>query len=145
MALATAGSLAGAEPALVGARACRFEAPPDWPRASLVWAGDCADGLADGRGVLRAYQRGAVVRSFFGRLQRGRLLFGVTSLDGGYQAGSYDAGRLVPGAGRDEIILAFDEAAAAARALAEQYRQRGQTASARFYDEQARQLAAQMD
>lgn len=128
-----------------GVQGCRFEVPPDWPSASLTWAGGCSQGLADGRGVLRAYQRNAVVRTFFGRLHRGQLQFGVTRLEGGYAAGHYAAGRLVPGAEREELLLAFDEASLAAAELARYYREQGKKDSARLYEDEARRLAEQID
>ncbi|MFY9514580.1 MAG: hypothetical protein WAQ05_26735, partial [Rubrivivax sp.] len=112
----------------------------------LRWSGPCRDGAANGRGVLRAYAGGRVVRLFYGRLQAGRLELGAVELDGGYAAGRFDdQGRVVSDGERNTLILAFGEASAAAREMAERFRGQGNAASARFYDDRARQLALQLD
>lgn len=134
-------------PALTAsARGCGITAPGDWPWQDLRWSGRCRDGLADGRGVLRAYDRGHVVRLFYGRLKAGRLDVGAVEMAGGYVAGRFDnQGHVIRDGDRNTLIQAFDEASAAAHEMAERFRALGNGASARFYDERARGLAQQVD
>jgi hypothetical protein len=131
--------------ALAGPARCRFAVPAGWPEPDLRWAGPCRAGLAQGRGVLRAYDQGRMVRAFYGRVQAGVLAFGVIDRDDGFMAGRFEAGTLVADGDRNTIIRAFDEASAAARQLAAGYQKAGNAASARHYRDKARQLALQMD
>lgn len=119
--------------------------PAGWPQRDVRWSGACVDRLADGRGVLRAYEAGLVQRSFYGRLEAGRPVLGAVELEGGFQAGRFQDGRVARDGERNTLIQAFDEAAAAARELATFYRRAGNAASARHYTDKARQLAQQMD
>jgi len=130
---------------MAGSANCRFVAPQGMPAADLRWSGSCRSGWADGRGILRAYEQGKVAQIFYGRLATGQPVLGVIDLDGGFKAGRFDAGTLVPEADRATLIQAFDEASAAAWQVAAGYRKSGNDASARFYSAKARQLSQQMD
>jgi len=130
---------------MAGAPHCRFAVPAGWTADSVRWSGGCQAGFAQGRGVLRAYQDGRVVRWFYGRYLAGQPAFGVVDLGQGFMAGRFEAGRVVSGAERNTLIEAFDEASAAARELALAFRRAGNDASARLYDRKAEQLAGQMD
>ncbi len=138
---------AGAAPALTGPASCRFAPPADWPApAATRWSGGCNQGLAQGRGTLRAYQGARVVRSFYGDLQDGQPVLGVIDVpDAGFVAGRFQAGQPVDDGERNTILLAFEAASDAARTLARSFRQSGNRASARFYDAKADELARQMD
>ncbi len=143
--LLAASPAAPAQPAADGAPGCRYTRPEGWqPARALRWSGGCSAGLAEGRGVLLGLG-GADERFFYGRMTGGRLDFGVVEIERGYLAGRFEAGRLRAGDERGVILRAFDEASAAARELGERYRDEGNAASARFYFDKARQLAAQMD
>lgn len=137
-----------------GVSACRFAVPPDFPPTGLRWAGGCRDGLAEGRGVLRAYAGGRLVRAFYGRLEAGRLATGVVEVpDAGFIAGRFDPASGRPrddgleddGARRNALIAAFDEASAAARELSQAFARTGNAASAQHYARKAEQLARQLD
>lgn len=146
LALVATASATAADPAdAAGAPGCRFERPAGWTETTLRWTGDCAGGHAQGLGVLRAYSGTLASRLFFGRLQGGRLDIGVVELPEGYQAGRFDAGQLQRSDERSVVLQAFEQAQAAARAAAARFRQAGNEASARFYDDKARQLGQQMD
>jgi hypothetical protein len=145
-ALAASGAAAATPaPAMAGPAHCRFAVPAGWTARDLRWSGGCDARLAQGRGLLRAYEGGRVVRAFYGRLQAGWPVLGVVEQPDGFEAGRFEAGRVVVDGERNAVILAFDEASAAARQVAAVYRQGGNLASARFYERKARQLAQQMD
>ena len=134
-------------PAWAGAASCRWDTPKPWPEgASNRWSGACKDGQAQGLGVLRALRGNQVVQAFYGRYDEGRAVLGAVELEGGYRAGRFSSdGRVVPDGDRDTAIKAFDEAAAAAKAMAAELRRNGNAASARFYEAKARKLAEQLD
>lgn len=133
-------------PALQGPARCRFAAPADWPTRDVRWSGACSKSrLAEGRGVLRAYDGKRVVMAFYGRLKAGRPDLGAAEVEGGWLAGRYQDGRPVNDGDRNTLIQAFDEASAAARQLAAGYRKAGNAASARHYQDKATQLARQLD
>ncbi len=148
-ALLGAGVAARADASAVqaGRADCRFVVPERLPARDVRWSGGCAGGRAEGRGVLRAYAGGRVVGWFYGTLRAGEPVLGVVDLGDGFVAGRFEGARVVADADADRnaLIAAFDEAAAAARELAERFRQGGHAASARFYDAKARQLGAQID
>lgn len=145
-ALALAGVAACNATQAAGPRACSVSIPAGWPSEDLRWSGPCPGGVAEGRGVVRAYADGRVVRIFYGRLRAGRLDLGAVELEGGYAAGRFDdQGRAISDGDRDTLILAFDEASAAARGMAQRMRSQGNETSARFYADRARRLAQQMD
>lgn len=133
-----------AEGANFGVPGCRFARPADFA-GSLKWEGDCAAGLADGRGVLRAYQPQRPPKVFYGRMKAGQLALGVVEQDDGYVAGEFADGKRKPSDERADYIRAFDEAASAAKEAAARFRKAGNEASARHYEERAARLAAQMD
>ena len=83
-------SLAGGAAA---APACSFEVPAQWARDGTRWDGECADGRANGLGVLKEYRNGSVAKFFFGRLRGGQLVLGVSDQPEGVVAGSCRAGR----------------------------------------------------
>jgi hypothetical protein len=130
---------------LAGLAGCRFVPPAGWAAAGTRWMGGCAGGLAQGRGLLRDYRGGRVLRSFYGTLAAGVPVRGVIDLGDGYQAGTFQGDKLVTATDRAQLIQAFDEAAAAARQVAESYRKARNTGSARYYQDKAKQLAEQID
>lgn len=136
-----------AVPAWAGAAPCHWDTPKPWPEGvSSRWSGACEDGQAQGLGVLRALRGNQVVQVFYGRYEAGRAVLGAVELEGGYRAGRFDIdGRVVADGDRDTAIKAFEEAAAAAKAMATDLRRNNNAASARFYEAKARQLAAQLD
>lgn len=145
--VAGAAAVAQAPPPLTtaGSADCRFGVPQGMPAADLRWSGNCRAGWADGRGILRAYEHGKVVRIFYGRLEAGQAVLGVIERDDGYQAGRFEAGARVDDGDRNTLVQAFDEASAAASQVAAGYRKSGNAASARYYRWKARQLSQQMD
>jgi hypothetical protein len=132
-------------PPMAGAPGCRFVVPDGWPASGVRWSGACHGGLADGHGALRVYQGRRLARAFYGVVAAGQPALGVIDLGHGFVAGRFSDGKVVPGAERDELIEAFDEASSAARQVADGYRQAGRPASARFYEDKAKQLSMQMD
>jgi hypothetical protein len=142
---AAAMAAAPAAAALAGAANCRFELPAGWNSADVRWTGECSNGHAQGRGVLREFSAGKVARIFFGTLEQGRLQWGAIDQPDGYVAGRFEAGKAVADGERSALIKAFNEASAAAKSVAEGYQKAGNAASAKFYEDKARQLANQMD
>jgi hypothetical protein len=138
--LATATAWAAAPP-------CRWAPPQPWPEGvSNRWSGACKDGQAQGLGVLRAFRGNQVVQVFYGRYEAGRADLGAVEVEGGYRAGRFaEDGRVLRDGDRDTAIKAFEEAAAAAKAMAADQRRNGNTASARFYEAKAKKLAEQLD
>ena len=136
---------AGGEPPMAGSARCRFVVPEGWAARPVRWSGGCHAGLAEGRGILRVYEHGQVAGTFFGTLQAGQLALGVIEQLDGFVAGRFEAGKLVADGERNTLIMAFDEASAAALQLAERYRKAGNAASAHYYKVKATQLSAQMD
>ena len=130
---------------MAGKADCRFEVPSGWHGVDVRWTGSCKAGHAEGRGVLRQFSDGRVQRLYFGSLVAGRLRLGVIEQVDGYVAGQFAAAKVVAGADRNMLIKAFDEASAAASSVAENYRREGNVASARYYQERAKQLAEQLD
>lgn len=137
--------LALACPVPTQAAPCRVERPVDWGTASLRWEGACVKGQAQGRGVLRGLQDGKLQRAFYGCMAGGHVVFGVLELPGGFKAGEFHHGQLRNSDDRALLMRAFDEASAAARDAAARYRKAGNAASARYYQDKAKQLAEQMD
>jgi hypothetical protein len=129
----------------VGAAHCRFVVPEGLAPGEIRWAGGCRSGMAEGRGILRAYEHGRVVRVFYGTLRAGQPALGVVDLGDGYMAGRFEAGRLVRDGDRNTLLAAFNDAQLAARRMAERLRAAGNAASTRFYQDKAMQLERQMD
>jgi hypothetical protein len=131
--------------AFAGAPECAFDTPPGWEKARIVWFGSCAEGRADGLGVLRAYMGGKPGDAFFGRLAHGALTVGVMETEGGYAAGDFANGRALETDERQKLIDAFRTGAEAARAASALFKQQNNPGSAQFYAEQADKLSRQMD
>jgi hypothetical protein len=128
------------------ADACAVTAPESWVPRAVRWEGDCADGYADGLGVLKELQGNAVKRIFYGRVKEGTLQSGVIdALDEGYLAGRFENGHLVSSDDRQVYLDAFKTAVAAAQATAQRFQRKGNTASAHFYAGKAKALQQQMD
>lgn len=136
-----------AAPGWASAAPCRWATPQPWPEGvSNRWSGACKDGQAQGLGVLRALRGNQVVQTFYGRYEAGQAVLGAVELEGGYRVGRFGAdGKLVADGDRDTAIKAFEEAAAAAKAMAADLRRSGNAASARFYEAKAKKLAEQLD
>ncbi|MBP0593974.1 hypothetical protein J8I87_30710 [Paraburkholderia sp. LEh10] len=125
---------------------CRFEPPASWNFTVIRWSGPCsADGVADGRGVLRGYADGRVAETFFGELRRGYLSIGVIETESGYIAGKFVEGRLFQDQERRDVIAAFEIAAKAAQQMSEMYWRNGNTTSSGYYARKARGFREQMD
>jgi D-alanyl-D-alanine carboxypeptidase len=121
--------------------------PQPWPEAvSNRWSGACKAGRAQGLGVLRALRARQVVQAFYGRYDAGQPALGGVEVGGGFRAGRFGVdGQVVADGDRNTAIQAFDEGAAAARAMAAGLRRAGNIPSARFYEAKAKQLAEQLD
>lgn len=136
-------------PAENGAKNCQFRPPAAWSDRNIRWDGACLGGHAQGRGVLRAYppagQPAAAVWLFFGALDKGELRLGVIDTPDGYIAGRFEDGKPVQDGDRNRLISAFREGSAAAQAASERFKSTGNSGSARFYADKARQLAEQLD
>lgn len=131
--------------AMADPAACHVTAPADWQGITVRWEGACANGLAEGSGVLRGLEKGQVVRLFFGRMLAGQPQIGVVEWPTGYVAGRFEAGRVVTSDDRNDTLRAFRAASQAAEAVSERFRAAGNAPSARFYRDKARRLDAQMD
>lgn len=125
--------------------ACDFSAPAGWDQANSRWDGDCAAGLADGLGVLKEYSGGKVVRFFFGRINHGNIETGVIDQAEGYIAGKFNNGQRIPSDDRQSYIDAFNQAEQAAKQAASRFKQAGNEASFRFYQNKAKELLNQLD
>ena len=125
--------------------ACDFSAPAGWNQKTTQWGGTCRGGRAEGLGVLKEYDEKKVKRFFFGRLKNGDIEFGVIDQDEGFMAGSFANGDLIPSDDRQTFISAFAEAEKAASQVATRFSQAGNKASARFYEQKAKELREQMD
>lgn len=124
---------------------CAFQVPSGWSPSQTRWDGPCANGSADGLGVLKELAGAQVTRLFYGLLKQGQLERGVIEQTDGYIAGRFKEGQLLPGSERRDILDAFDIAAKAAQQAADRFRQAGNTASAKFYADKAKRLKEQMD
>jgi len=124
---------------------CRIEVAAEWAGFAARWHGECPGSLAHGLGVLRLTGNGNPQVLFFGRATDGRLVEGAARVGGGYVAGRFERGAVVPTENRQDLINAFHVAAAAAREVSARFRRDGNAGSAVFYADMARQLANQMD
>ncbi|MFC5548112.1 hypothetical protein [Massilia aerilata] len=144
-AAAAACNLAAAAGTPFSVAPCDFKAPDQWGEYSVRWAGTCANGKAEGLGVLRAYRDGQVQQIYFGRFVQGEPSFGVIDHPEGFIAGRFKNGKLVDNEERQDVISAFRAGEAAALAFAQQLKRNGNASSARFYQEKAHKLATQME
>ena len=136
-------ALVAAAPVARGA--CNVNAPEGWSQAATRWDGDCVDGFANGLGVLKELDGRHVKRLFFGTVVGGELQLGVIDQADGYVAGRFAKGSLIPSDDRQTFISAFAEGEKAADSAARRYRQAGNKASAKFYQDKAKALREQMD
>ena len=145
VAAAAACNLAAAADTAFSPAPCDFRAPAKWEGYSVRWAGTCANGKAEGLGVLRAYRDGQVRQIYFGRFVQGEPTFGVIDDPEGFIAGRFKDGKVVDSEERQDVISAFRAGEAAALAFAQQLKRNGNASSARFYQAKAHQLATQME
>lgn len=146
LALAPSAALASSqETILAGRQDCQFIVPAEWEDSRVIWDGACAEGKANGQGVLRGYRKAASTRLFFGRMKRGELNLGVIDEEGGYIAGEFVGGVAIPDPERKTILRAFESASAAARTLAQRLKQAKNASSAAYYLRKAQELEQQMD
>lgn len=124
---------------------CEFTAPDGWALGNSRWDGDCAAGHAEGLGVLKEYSGSNVTRWFFGRVKQGNIEIGVIDQAEGYIAGKFRQGQVISSEDRQDYIDAFNQAEQAANLAASRFKQAGNSASAQFYENKARELAGQMD
>jgi len=127
------------------AQECSFHMPPGWGQARAAWFGPCADGRANGLGVLRAYVGGKPGEAFFGRMALGDMVFGVMETADGYAAGEFANGRALESDDRQKLIAAFRTGAQGARAASDLFERENNPGSAQFYAGKADQLLRQMD
>ena len=145
------GSLWGCDRALSGeltsmdkTTGCRFQPPGTWKFAVIRWAGPCENNVAEGSGVLRAYEGAKVVEAFYGSIEHGQLVVGVIESDGGFLAGRFENGKHLESQDPQTFIQAFRAASDAATRASEIFRRSGNNASATYYAEKAKVLERQM-
>lgn len=124
---------------------CTFSTPDGWSQANTRWDGACENGKASGLGVLKEYKGEKVMRFYFGSLKNGGLHIGVIDQDGGYIAGQFANGRLVPSDDRQTFINAFTVAEKAASETAKRFEKERNKGSSQFYSRKAKELSEQMD
>lgn len=124
---------------------CGFRQPPEWQPYTTNWTGSCVGEVADGLGVLRVYNHSQAIAAFYGRMREGKMAVGVIDTADGYLAGRFDDSVLVKSDDRDTFIAGFRDASAAANAAREAFQSKGNAASAKYYEDKAKQLDAQMD
>lgn len=124
---------------------CGFVVPKGWIEKNTRWNGQCVDGYADGLGILKEFEKGKVRQFFFGKINKGKVEFGVIDQPDGYIAGKFNDGIFVPSDDRQTYIDAFNVAKKAAIKAAGDFRKVGNKASAQFYENKAKELNDQMD
>lgn len=127
------------------AAVCDVKPPDGWQQAVTRWDGPCRNGAADGLGVLKEIDGPKVRRLAFGRFEQGELRLGVIEEDGGFRAGRFQRGQVVPSEDRQTLIDAFNEGAKAADQVSARFKSVGNKASAGFYRHKAEALRSQMD
>jgi hypothetical protein len=128
---------------------CAFGALERFEGRTVKWEGECVDGKANGRGVLRAYPKSGsaekAVLIFFGDLERGEAKLGVIETPDGFMAGEFAKGKLQDSEDPNTTIRAFKVATEAANFVSERLKAAGNAASAAFYAKKAQSLQQQMD
>ena len=128
---------------LIGPPTCRFAPPADLPAGKPVWIGPCADGKADGFGVVRvADTKGA--KMFYGLVKAGIPVEGMmgdstgnlSQIVTGFDASLHFDKSLPAELQQDPKY--WKEAAGAARWAAGYYQSLGNKASSSFYLRQAK-------
>jgi hypothetical protein len=129
------------------ATGCRFLRPADLANGPTAWFGECRAGRAEGPGVLRVVQQGSDPRFFFGTMVAGRPSRGVVTQDNNDDviALRFEGTRAIEPADRAQTASIYQAAAAGAAAAAEQFRARGNTASAKYYAGWSHTLATALD
>jgi hypothetical protein len=134
-----------AAPTWAGPKECQFIAPAEWQDSRVIWDGACAEGKANGQGVLRGYRQGASTRIFFGRMKQGELNLGVIEAEDGFIAGEFVDGVALPNPERNTAIQAFELASAAAKELGLRLKKRKNASSAAYYLHKSKELEQVMD
>ena len=134
-----------AAPTWAGRQDCQFILPPDWQDSRVIWDGACAGGKAHGQGVLRGYRQGASTWLFFGKMQQGELNLGVIDAEGGYMAGEFVDGVVLPNPERNTALKAVRLASAAAKELGLRLKKRKNASSAAYYLQKSKQLEEALD
>jgi len=124
---------------------CTFEAPSAMQRGAMRWFGRCQNGRAEGLGVLRVYTRDGAGEAFYGEFVAGGPRIGVIETAGGFVAGRFSGGVVIPSSEAQTFVDAFRAAARAAMAASTKLRAEGNMASADFYARKAKQLGAALD
>ncbi len=131
---------------LGGPATCRFAPPADLPAGKPEWIGPCIDGKANGYGVVRVPDSNGGAQIFYGLVKAGIPIEGLigSSAGGGYTViPGFDSelhmNKTLP-AEMQQDARYWKEAATAARTAATHYRSRGNTASFKFYQAQAKVL-----
>lgn len=132
------------------APACRAVPPAAMAAGTATWIGACDKGAASGVGTLRVTRGSGAPALFFGKMVAGRPFSGVmTASNGDWRpAWRFDAAlkaRDNPDGSRQSSIDTFRMAESGAREASRRFRAQGNTASANFYERQARRLAEALD
>lgn len=131
--------------AVVIVPACKAERLQHWQPWVVKWKGACQAGVAEGLGVLLAYDKGRLAEAFYGRVRKGQPEFGVVETADGYLAGRFMDGKLITNDDRNTLIRAFREGASAALVASESFKRKGNQVSAKYYKDAAERLQSQMD
>jgi hypothetical protein len=138
-----------AKPGPAAAGSCWFATLERFEGRTLKWEGECADGKANGKGVLRAYPKAGspdkAVLIFFGTLERGEPKLGVIDTPDGFMAGEFVKGKLQDSGDPNVTSRAFKIATEAATFVSERLKAAGNAASATFYAKKAQSLQQQLD
>jgi hypothetical protein len=125
------------------AAACHFLRPRDLATGATVWIGACPNGRADGAGVLRVTRRGEEQHFFFGTMAAGQPTRGLITQDDNDDVVGYRfAGtRAIEPTSRAQIAEIYQAASEGAAAAANYFRERGNAASAKYYEHNSHLLA----
>jgi hypothetical protein len=137
----------GAEEALVldKTSGCRLLPFRDWAGHDVQWVGPCDEAIATGLGVLKHYENGKLLETFYGELAKGEPVIGVIDKGAGYEAGRVEGGVMQDTSDGGLTVRAFNIATKAARAVSERFRKAGNKKSAAYYHSIEKQLAEALD
>jgi hypothetical protein len=133
-------------PAQKAETGCAFEEPQFFGMLPAKWEGDCKDGKAHGRGVLRSYDGKKVVATFYGAMEQGNPKLGVVEDRDGLVIGRFaPGGKPIESDEFKDRLDGVNEAVAAAKQTSESYQRAGNAASAAFYAKKAEMLDKQIE
>lgn len=125
---------------------CEFLPPASLTTGPTYWVGECSASKATGFGMLRRRDGDRAGPAFYGEMQAGVPTIGVIDNEG-YRVGRFKDGDIGGGAELEFQLRteAFEAAIKAAREVSSRYARQGNQASARLYEEVAKQLEAQIE